>query len=117
MHFVTTPVLSCLVHLLFITMFATCGFGQIYHVKEMNTEQIRALDREKTVVVIPGGITNLSAAQSSDRDKAAGVAQEKRTGSRKRVKHYSRNPRSCKAGRSFCGATEKIRFHSQSPDS
>jgi creatinine amidohydrolase len=56
MHFVTTPVLSCLVHLLFITIFAAHGFGQIYHVKEMNTEQIRALDREKTVVLIPGGI-------------------------------------------------------------
>jgi hypothetical protein len=56
MHFVTTPVLSCLVHLLFITIFAADGFGQIYHVKEMNTEQIRALDREKTVVLIPGGI-------------------------------------------------------------
>ena len=56
MHFVTTPVLSCLVHLLFITIFTAHGFGQIYHVKEMNTEQIRALDREKTVVLIPGGI-------------------------------------------------------------
>jgi len=31
-------------------------FGQIYHVKEMNTEQIKALDREKTVVILPGGI-------------------------------------------------------------
>ena len=56
MYFVTTAVLSCLVHLLLITMFTTYGFGQIYHVKEMNTEQIRALDREKTVVLIPGGI-------------------------------------------------------------
>jgi hypothetical protein len=56
MHFVTTPVLSFLVHLLVITIFATYGFGQIYHVKEMNTEQIRALDPEKTVVLIPGGI-------------------------------------------------------------
>ena len=53
MHFVTTPVLSFLVHLLVITIFATYGFGQIYHVKEMNTEQIKALDREKTVVLLP----------------------------------------------------------------
>lgn len=30
--------------------------AQIYHVKEMNTEQIRALNREKTVVLLPGGI-------------------------------------------------------------
>lgn len=28
----------------------------IYHVKDMNTEQIRALDRDKTVVLLPGGI-------------------------------------------------------------
>jgi creatinine amidohydrolase/Fe(II)-dependent formamide hydrolase-like protein len=31
-------------------------FGQIYHVQEMNTEQIKALDREKTVVLLPVGI-------------------------------------------------------------
>jgi creatinine amidohydrolase/Fe(II)-dependent formamide hydrolase-like protein len=35
---------------------ATQAFAQIYHVKEMNTEQLRALDREKTVVLLPGGI-------------------------------------------------------------
>ena len=32
------------------------ALAQIHHVKEMNTEQIRALDREKTVVLLPGGI-------------------------------------------------------------
>src|ERR1044071_1681973 len=31
-------------------------FRQIYHVQEMNTEQIKALDREKTVVLLPVGI-------------------------------------------------------------
>lgn len=31
-------------------------FAQIYHVQEMNTEQIKALDREKTVVLLPVGI-------------------------------------------------------------
>ena len=39
-----------------LAVFATHAFGQIYHVKEMNTEQIKALDREKTVVLLPGGI-------------------------------------------------------------
>jgi len=35
---------------------ATQARGQIYRVEEMNTQQIRALDREKTVVLLPGGI-------------------------------------------------------------
>src|SRR5215471_757384 len=39
-----------------LTMFASPTFAQIYHVKEMNTEQIKALDREKTVVLLPVGI-------------------------------------------------------------
>src|SRR5215472_11004049 len=30
--------------------------GQIYKLAEMNTRQIRALDRQRTVVLIPGGI-------------------------------------------------------------
>lgn len=30
--------------------------AQVYHVKEMNTGQVRALDRDKTVVLLPGGI-------------------------------------------------------------
>ena len=47
--------LICLA-LVFFASFATQAFAQIYHVKEMNTEQIRGLDREKTVVVLPGGI-------------------------------------------------------------
>lgn len=42
--------------LVFLASFATQVFAQIYHVKEMNTEQIKALDREKTVVILPGGI-------------------------------------------------------------
>jgi creatinine amidohydrolase/Fe(II)-dependent formamide hydrolase-like protein len=39
-----------------LTAFASQAFAQIYRVKEMNTEQIKALDREKTVVLLPGGI-------------------------------------------------------------
>ena len=30
--------------------------AQIYHLEEMNTEQIRALDRARTVIIMPGGI-------------------------------------------------------------
>ena len=30
--------------------------AQIYRVAEMNTDQIRALDRETTIVLLPGGI-------------------------------------------------------------
>lgn len=47
--------LICLA-LVLLASFATQAFAQIYHVKEMNTEQIRALDRQKTVVLLPGGI-------------------------------------------------------------
>jgi hypothetical protein len=32
------------------------AFAQIYRVQDMNTEQIKALDREKTVVLLPIGI-------------------------------------------------------------
>jgi creatinine amidohydrolase/Fe(II)-dependent formamide hydrolase-like protein len=35
---------------------ASQALAQIYQVKDMNTEQIRALDRAKTVVLLPGGI-------------------------------------------------------------
>jgi creatinine amidohydrolase len=39
-------------------LFVLClpATAQVYRVAEMNTEQIRALDREKTVVLLPGGI-------------------------------------------------------------
>jgi creatinine amidohydrolase/Fe(II)-dependent formamide hydrolase-like protein len=37
-------------------MLATPAFAQIHQVKEMNTEQIKALDREKTVALLPVGI-------------------------------------------------------------
>jgi creatinine amidohydrolase/Fe(II)-dependent formamide hydrolase-like protein len=30
--------------------------SQIYHIEEMNTEQIHALDRARTVIIMPGGI-------------------------------------------------------------
>jgi creatinine amidohydrolase len=51
-------VVSHLISLLLIglTMFVGRAFAQIYNVKEMNTEQIKALDREKTVVLLPVGI-------------------------------------------------------------
>jgi creatinine amidohydrolase/Fe(II)-dependent formamide hydrolase-like protein len=39
-----------------LTVFVSQAFAQIYNVKEMNTEQIKALDRDKTVVLLPGGI-------------------------------------------------------------
>jgi creatinine amidohydrolase/Fe(II)-dependent formamide hydrolase-like protein len=42
--------------LMVLTVFTGQAFAQIYHVKDMNTEQIRALDRDKTVVLLPGGI-------------------------------------------------------------
>src|SRR5262245_10658085 len=47
-----------LIRLIFIwlTVFVSQAFAQIYHVKDMNTEQIKALDREKTVVLLPVGI-------------------------------------------------------------
>ena len=58
MNTVRMRVVSYPIRLLFIgvTMFASHAFAQIYYVKDMNTEQIKALDREKTVVVLPGGI-------------------------------------------------------------
>jgi creatinine amidohydrolase/Fe(II)-dependent formamide hydrolase-like protein len=58
MNSIAMRIFSHLTRLLFIglTMFVSQAFAQIYHVKEMNTEQIKALDREKTVVLLPGGI-------------------------------------------------------------
>ena len=58
MNSIEVSVVSHLIRLLFVglTMFVSPAFAQIYHVKEMNTEQIKALDREKTVVLLPGGI-------------------------------------------------------------
>jgi creatinine amidohydrolase len=41
---------------LFAILITGTGSAQTYHLAEMNTEQIRALDREKTVILIPGGI-------------------------------------------------------------
>src|SRR6266545_4080612 len=35
---------------------AVPGRAQVRDIREMNTEQIRALDRAKTAVIIPGGI-------------------------------------------------------------
>lgn len=45
---------------LMIAVFAALSSGtvsaQIYRVAQMNTEQIRALDKQKTVVLLPGGV-------------------------------------------------------------
>jgi hypothetical protein len=30
--------------------------SRIYHLAELNTEQIRSLDRDRTAVLIPGGV-------------------------------------------------------------
>lgn len=37
-------------------IFAHPAWAQIHHVTKLNTEQIRTLDRDKTVVLLPGGI-------------------------------------------------------------
>ena len=42
--------------LLFAAFLPTDAAAQIHQVKEMNTEQIRALPRDKTAVLLPGGI-------------------------------------------------------------
>lgn len=42
--------------LLGVCMLASSTSGQIYNLREMNTEQIRSLDLNRTVVIIPGGI-------------------------------------------------------------
>ena len=47
--------LACLL-LMVLAVLATQVSAQIYHVKDMTTEQIRVLDRDKTVVLLPGGI-------------------------------------------------------------
>jgi Creatinine amidohydrolase len=58
MKSIVMRVVSYVTRLLFIGLTAFVGpaFAQIYHVKDMNTEQIKALDREKTVVLLPVGI-------------------------------------------------------------
>ena len=50
MNSIAMRIFSHLIRLLFIglTLFVSQAFAQIYHVQEMNTEQIKALDREKT---------------------------------------------------------------------
>ena len=40
----------------FTLFFQSPATGQIYHVAEMNTTQIGFLDKEKTVVILPGGV-------------------------------------------------------------
>ena len=47
---------SNLLLLLFIFAPAGAAKAQIHHVTKMNSEQIQALDRSRTVVLLPGGI-------------------------------------------------------------
>jgi creatinine amidohydrolase/Fe(II)-dependent formamide hydrolase-like protein len=58
MKSIAIRVVSHLTCLLFVGVMAFGGqaFAQIYNVKEMNTEQIKAIDREKTAVILPEGI-------------------------------------------------------------
>lgn len=49
------PVIPFLVALLAVLAPAWAQ-GQIHRLAEMNTEQIRALDRDRTVVILPGGV-------------------------------------------------------------
>jgi creatinine amidohydrolase len=48
--------LRLFLYLLAIMMFPSPNFCQVLQLAELNTNQIRALDRSKTVVLIPGGI-------------------------------------------------------------
>ncbi len=43
-------------YLLVITLLSSAAYCQIFQLAELNTSQIQALDRSKTVVLIPGGI-------------------------------------------------------------
>src|ERR1044071_1400320 len=56
MNSATIHIFSYLICILGLLLPTDRVFGQIYHVQEMNTEQIKALDREKTVVLLPVGI-------------------------------------------------------------
>lgn len=53
-----TPSLSTCVPLLFIMVLwlPADAMGQVYSLSTLNTEQIRMLDRARTVVILPGGI-------------------------------------------------------------
>ncbi len=42
--------------ILLFLLIAVPALSQVFHVAEMNTDQIRALDRARTAVIIPGGI-------------------------------------------------------------
>jgi creatinine amidohydrolase len=42
--------------MLLVVFFPVSSLAQIYQLAEMNTDQLRALDRQKTVVILPGGI-------------------------------------------------------------
>ena len=51
-----TSISLIVVTVLFLAVFTGSGAAQIYSLTEMNTESIRKLDHDKTVVLIPGGI-------------------------------------------------------------
>jgi creatinine amidohydrolase/Fe(II)-dependent formamide hydrolase-like protein len=52
----TTSCLRSILAALLLTVGAATAHSQIHYVARMNTQQIRALDRDKTVIVLPGGI-------------------------------------------------------------
>ena len=51
-------------------------YAQIYRLAEMNADQVHALDHEKTVILIPGGILPGPSALKSIAGKPSGKALE-----------------------------------------
>jgi creatinine amidohydrolase len=45
-----------LIFAIFLLLLAGTNWAQVYRVAEMNVEQLRALDKQKTVILLPGGI-------------------------------------------------------------
>ena len=48
--------MKTIICLLFLILFGTMTKAQIYYVQDMSTVEIAALDKENTVVILPGGI-------------------------------------------------------------
>jgi creatinine amidohydrolase/Fe(II)-dependent formamide hydrolase-like protein len=56
MRILRSPHAERLTPIVLLLFACSIGHAQIFHVAEMNVEQIRALDKQKTVVILPGGI-------------------------------------------------------------
>ncbi len=52
----TNDNMKTIISLVFLIFFGTLTEAQIYYVQDMTTIEIEALDREKTIVLLPGGI-------------------------------------------------------------